>query len=145
MSVKLPSAYVMDCSVTLSWFFPEERSPATEALLDAFPTSRVTVPELWLFELGNGLLLANRRDASVTESFITRFLDQILKKPITIDRTASDRAVSAIRHLAARHQLSIYDATYLDLAIRAGLPLATLDQKLIKATKAAGVDLVKLK
>jgi predicted nucleic acid-binding protein len=136
-----PVAYVMDTSVTLSWLFDDEVTPSTRLLFRQLPTSRTLVPELWLFELSNAILNARRRNR-VSEPEVTQFLDRLLRQPLTIDRTASDRALSAIRSLADRHNLTAYDATYLDLAIRAALPLATLDDHLARAAREAGVPLV---
>ena len=133
--------YVLDCSMTLSWFFEDELTAKTSALWDALPDDLVVVPELWLFELSNALLVAERKKRT-TEAKIDQFLDRLLKQPITIDRTAADRALSSTRSLAARTGLSAYDATYLDLSIRSGIPLATLDKSLAKAAMSVKVPLV---
>jgi predicted nucleic acid-binding protein len=137
-----PPSYVLDCSVALAWVFPADRSEVTDTLLRALPVTRVIVPELFLFELANGLLVAQRRAKGMDESQINRFLDNLMRNPLSIERTSSDRAISFIRHLALRHDLTVYDATYLDLAIRTALPMATLDRRLIIACQSVGVGLV---
>jgi predicted nucleic acid-binding protein len=136
----LPTHYVLDCSVTLAWFFEDEATPATIALFGESSTTLISVPELWLFELSNSMLNALRRKRT-TETHVNQFLDRLLRQKLTIERTSSDRALSAIRHLAAAHDLSVYDATYLDLALRTNLPLATLDGRLTAACQSAGVGL----
>jgi predicted nucleic acid-binding protein len=139
----MPSAYVMDTSVTLSWFFEDEATPGTSELFESLPDAQVTVPELWLFELSNALLVAERRRRT-TDLTITRFLDRLFKQSISVERTSADRALSSVRSVARTHGLSVYGATYLELALRSGLPLATHDSRLSKAAKAARVTLVPL-
>jgi predicted nucleic acid-binding protein len=126
--------------MTLSWFFEDEASPATDALFASLPSASVLVPSLWLLELANALNVAVRRRRT-EERRVARFLDVLQQQSISVDSSGPDRALRDLRPLAARHALSVYDAVYLDLAVRTGHPLATLDAALRKAAKAERVSL----
>jgi len=138
--MKPPKAYVLDCSVTLSWFFDDEATPTTDKLLLDLPHAEIMVPSLWHLELANSLNMALRKNRT-DERRISQFLDRLLQQSITTDHAGADRALSQLRPLAARHALTVYDTVYLDLAMRTGLPLATLDQDLTKAAKANAIPL----
>ncbi len=129
-------AFVVDASVSAAWFLPQEATAETEAALQATTTHEVWVPSLWLFEVGNLLLSAQRRKR------ITADKRRELAAAASALRLQVDRepvAITALDELAARHSLSAYDAAYLELAIRRRLPLATLDEALRAAMGQAGV------
>ena len=130
-------AFVVDASISAAWFLPDEATPATEAALQATATHDVWVPALWLLEVGNLLLNAQRRKRITAEKrrelagAAARLRIKVDREPVTI---------TALDEIAARHGLSAYDAAYLELAIRRGLPLVTQDEALVAAMAKAGVS-----
>ena len=129
-------AFVVDASVSAAWFLPDEATPATEAALQATAAQDVWVPALWLLEIGNLLLSAQRRKR------ITADKRRELAAAAGALRLKVDRepvAIAVLDELAARFGLSAYDAAYLELALRRGLPLAALDETLRAAMVKAGV------
>lgn len=131
--------FVLDCSLTMSWCIQGEKSRATEAILDRFAQgSRALVPALWFWEVNNVMLTAERLgriDPAKRHEQVT-----ILKKlPIDIDEDAHKQAWSDAAALACTHRLSIYDAAYLEMALRYGLPLGSLDKTLRHAAGKIGV------
>jgi predicted nucleic acid-binding protein len=134
--------FVADASATLPWCFAEEATTATEALLDRLRTGETAVvPAHWPTEVVNGLIMAVRRSRIDLER-ITRFARDLAALPIRIEPAHSPAIWSALIRVADEHHLTAYDAAYLELAQRTGLPLATLDDDLRKAALAAGVTLV---
>ena len=129
-------AFVVDASVSAAWFLPDEASADTEAALQATTTSDVWVPSLWLLEISNLLLRAQRRKR-ITADKRRELAAAATALRIRVDREAV--AISALDEIVARHGLSAYDAAYLELALRRGLPLATQDEALIVAMAKAGV------
>jgi predicted nucleic acid-binding protein len=128
----------VDAAVAMSWCFPEEADGYAYAVLDALPDSTAMAPSLWPVELANALAMGERRKR-ITRSGVTRFLALIAALPIEIDSETSARALDYALPLARAFSLTVYDATYLDLAMREGLTLATLDVELRKAARKAGV------
>ncbi len=133
-------AFVLDCSMTMAWVFPDEASESTDALRESLLRDNAMVPVLWPIEVGNVLLVATRR-GRISEDEWPHILDNLKSLPIDIDPKSCDRVLDTVLPIANEHKLSVYDAMYLELALRLGLPLATLDQKLIAAGTAAGVDI----
>jgi predicted nucleic acid-binding protein len=132
----------LDASVTLTWCFEDEATPWTDALLAGLRAGdEAMVPLHWPAEVANALLTAVRRGRISREKGNRFFLD-LRALPIRIDPESSEAVFNEVYRLAERHSLTIYDAAYLELAIRAGLPLATLDDSLRNAARAAGVPLV---
>jgi predicted nucleic acid-binding protein len=124
--------FVLDASIASCWAFNDEDHPLATQALDRLRTDEARVPTLWWFEVRN-VLIINERRARITPSDTTLFLRALARLPITIDRTPEE---SAVLTLARTHRLTIYDATYLDLAHREHLPLATLDTALARAARA---------
>ncbi|MEO5734696.1 MAG: type II toxin-antitoxin system VapC family toxin [Rubrivivax sp.] len=131
--------FVVDASVSAAWLLPDEATAATEAALDATATQAAWVPALWLLEIGNLLLSAQRRKRIDTGQRLALAAAAAALR-LQVDREAV--AIGALDALAARHGLTTYDAAYLELALRRGLPLATRDSGLKTAMAAAGVQLV---
>ncbi|HLS14709.1 MAG TPA: type II toxin-antitoxin system VapC family toxin [Beutenbergiaceae bacterium] len=130
-------AFVLDTSVTMAWCFADESTPATEALLDQLVEQEAWVPPLWHLEVVNVLLVAERR-GRLSQAQSERFLELLAALPI---RTADSSPEAAqLLGLGRHHRLSAYDAAYLALAGRHGLPLATGDRGLAEACQAAGVE-----
>ena len=128
--------FVVDASVSAAWFLPDEATAQTEAALQATATQDVWVPALWLLETGNLLLSAQRRKR-ITADKRRELAAAAAALRIKIDRELV--TITALDEIAARHGLSAYDAAYLELALRRGLPLATRDEALAAAIAAAGV------
>ena len=132
-------AFVLDCSVTMAWVFPDEATDATNRLRDSLVEGRAFVPSLWPVEVGNVLLIATRRGRVHVDEWpeVRATLEAL---PIEIDPVTTSRSWGASLELAQTHELSLYDATYLELATRLQLPLATLDRGLRNAAQAVGID-----
>lgn len=132
---------VLDCSATLPWIFADEARPETDRLLDTLTSgTRAWVPALWHLELGNVLLGAMRRER-IDQAGVEAFLSRLDAYDIAVDEETISRAWGKTLDLAQQHNLSTYDAAYLELALRRHLPLATLDRALIAAAERAGVAL----
>lgn len=134
--------FVLDCSATLPWVFSDEASPDADALLDRLAAGeRAWVPALWHLELGNVLLGAKRR-GRIDQAGIEAFLSRLTVYDIAVDDQTMERAWQKTLDLAIQHGLSTYDAAYLELALRRGLPLATLDRPLVAAARACGMGVL---
>jgi predicted nucleic acid-binding protein len=133
--------FVLDNSVAMRWFFgdgkPQELAYAGK-VLDAMKGSSALVPVTWGLEVSNALARAEAKEL-VTEARSEAFLEMLQGVDIVVDTATFSHALSDTLQLARRYRLSAYDASYLELALREGLPLATLDEDLQKATKKAGV------
>ena len=131
--------FVLDCSVAMAWVFPDEASEATERLRDSLIDDQAFVPSLWPVEVGSVLLAATRRRRIRADewSLICSSLEAL---PIEVEPVSTSRVWGKVIELADRHNLSVHDATYFELALRMRLPLATLDRALITAARTAGVD-----
>jgi predicted nucleic acid-binding protein len=132
------SALVIDSSAALSWCFEDEASPESDALFEQVRDQGAVVPGLWHLEVANVLLQAERR-GRIAPGDVTMRLELIAELPITTDNETTARAWREILALARAEGLTTYDATYLELAIRRGLPLQTKDAALITAAKRSGV------
>ena len=133
--------FVIDNSVVMAWCFEDETSQYTEAILDSLEVLTAFVPSIWPLEVGNVLLVAER-EKRLSEAGSTRFIALLNELPITIVQEPPERMLKEILALAREHQLSSYNASYLDLAMRKGLPIATLDNALIAAAKKIQVPIV---
>ena len=134
-------AFVLDCSVAMAWLFPDEANESTDALREALAIEQAVVPALWLIEVGNALLTATRR-GRLSKNEWQRIRDDFEALPIDIDTDSCARVLDTVLPLASDHELSVYDATYLELALRLSLPLATLDRQLSTAAGGAGVKVL---
>ena len=132
---------VVDCSVTLTWCFEDERTPATLAVLDRIADVGAIAPMLWPLEVLNALATAERRQR-ITAAQRHQLSGWMHNLPIKLDTETAAQAWASTALLAERHRLTLYDACYLELAHRLKLPLATLDQALRVAAQAAGVALL---
>ena len=132
-------AFVLDCSVTMAWVFPDEATEVTNRLRDSLVDGKAFVPSLWPVEVGNVLLVATRRGRVRVDEWpeIRANLEAL---PIETDPVATSRVWGASLELAETHQISVYDAVYLELAVRLQLPLATLDRALVAAARVVGIE-----
>jgi predicted nucleic acid-binding protein len=135
----MSAAFVLDCSVALSWFFDGEATPATDALLDELNRKgTAVVAQHWTLEVGNTLLMGERRKrCSAADS--AHVLGILGSLPIDTDPETGLHATATTLALARSHRLTLYDGAYLELAMRRNLPLATLDKELRSAAKKLGV------
>ena len=133
-------SFVLDCSVAVAWLLEDERIPVADGLLDRLDGGgQAFVPSLFWLELGNVLAGAERR-SRISATGIAKCLGLLTSLPIVTDSHTEERALREILELARREHLTTYDAAYLELAMRRGLPLATLDRPLARAARRAGVD-----
>jgi predicted nucleic acid-binding protein len=131
---------VIDCSMAMAWYFKDEATPYTNSVRASLMTERAVVPVLWPLEVANVLLMAERRKCS-NQTRATKWLRYLSALPIAIDDETPFRSFDHILNLARSHNLTSYDSSYLELTVRRGLPLATLDRDLKKAAQAVGVTL----
>ena len=129
---------VIDASIALSWCFEDEATPETDRLFEYVRDEGAVVPGLWHLELGNVLLQAERRKRISAEDAATR-LRLISALPIATDRETAVKAWQDTLSIARVEGLTMYDASYLELAIRLGAPLLTKDAQLAQAAKRRGV------
>lgn len=124
----------------MAWCFVDEANDYSRGVLSALDSSPAYVPSVWPLEVGNTLLVTERR-GRIDREKIVDFMRRLLAMPIQIEREPDGRIFGEVFTLARKHQLSTYDASYLDLALRKGLPLATQDKALIRAAADCGVAL----
>jgi len=129
------TGFVLDASVAVAWCFDDESTPAAWALLDRLRTAPGHVPALWALEIGN-ILLGSERRRRITRARTTEFLEILGELDVRIDPDLPGRAFRDVLPLARERRLTTYDATYLELAMRLGLPLATKDAALARAAAA---------
>lgn len=131
-------AFVLDCSVIVAWYLEDEMNPYAEAIEDALAKDNAVVPSLWPLEVGNVLLVGERRKRT-SELKVSQFISLLQSLLIHVEDQTTKRAWTDILNLARAHKLSTYDASYLELAMRRGLALATLNDRLKDAARAVGV------
>jgi len=136
--------FVIDNSVVMTWCFKDEENPYADDILDSLENATAYVPSIWPLEVGNVLLVAERKKR-LSEADSIRFIALLTELPIIIEQESPERMIKEIFALARKHELSSYDASYLDLAMRKGLPIATLDNNLIDAAKRSQVPIVNFK
>jgi predicted nucleic acid-binding protein len=138
MAERATDRLVLDGSLTLAWYFADEADPYADAVAQGLTTREAVVPSLWRLEIANTLVVGERRRRS-TQAQAAAFLARLERLPIVIDDQTDARAWGETIRLARAHTLSAYDAAYLELAMRRGLPLASLDDQLKAAAAAVGV------
>ena len=127
--------WVIDASVTMPWFFPDEATPFTEGLLDSLGAHEIWAPTLWVLECTNVLQSAQRR-RRIEANRRAEIAVELSDLPVRLDPETPDFV--SLDRLAATHGLSAYDAAYLELALRRSLVLVSLDARLLAAAKALG-------
>lgn len=136
--------FVIDTSVVMSWCFKDETNRYADGILDLLEEATALVPSIWPLEVGNVLLVAERRKR-LSEADSMRLITLLSELPIIVEQEPPERLIHEILTLAREHKLSSYDASYLDLAMRKGLSLATIDKNLIAAAKRSRVPIVNRK
>lgn len=131
--------FVLDCSVAISWCMPDENNDYARAvLLLLFQNNEAIVPSFWWLEIINILLVAERRNRTTEEQTANALV--ILKSlPIIVDGNTNSASINATLALGREQGLAAYDAAYIELAIREGLALATIDKRQAKAARQYGV------
>ena len=132
--------FVIDNSIVMAWCFSDETNQYADGILDCLESSTAFVPSIWPLEVGNVLLVAERKKR-LSKADSVRFLALLAQLPIIVEQEPPERMLKEILSLARDYNLSSYDASYLDLAMRRGLPLATQDMHLISAAKNCQVTL----
>lgn len=132
---------VVDASLAVTWYFIDEQTDATRALFRRVGKEGAVVPALWKLEMANVFQMALRRKR-ISASFRDEALQDLAFVPIEIDSETQEHSWGATVGIADRYDLTIYDASYLELAQRRRLALATLDGKLIAAASGAGVEVL---
>jgi len=132
---------ILDSSVTLAWVYSDETTEAIREVFGRLQELGAWVPGLWRLEVANILEMGVRRGRH-DGAFRDATLADLALLPIRLDPETDRHAWSATVRLAERHKLTVYDAAYMELAQRRGLPLATLDTELRSAASAEGVILL---
>lgn len=138
----MSGAFVLDCSVTMAWFFAGEATPETDGILDRLNQGgRAVVAQHWWLEVANTLLIGERRKRC-TPADAAHFLGILGALAMDTDPETAANSTASTLALARTHGLTLHDAAYLELAMRASLSLATLDKELRSAAKKVGVTVL---
>lgn len=129
---------VLDCSTTLAWVYADETTAAVRQVFDLVSRGGAWAPALWRLEVANVLEMSTRRVRHAAD-FRDATLADLAQLPIQVDSETDSNAWGSTLQLAERHALTLYDAAYLELALRRNLPLATLDRDLRRAASAEKV------
>ena len=132
------SAPVLDCSVVCAWLLDDESVPEADAALEAAGSHGGLAPGLWWAELRNALVMAERR-GRLSPAQTSEALAEVEALGVTLDHAPDS---GATLRLAREHRITIYDALYVELAVRERRPLATLDRALRRAAEAEGIDIL---
>lgn len=133
--------FVLDNSMAMAWCFGDEATPFAYRILDQLASDHALAPAVWPLEVANAVLTGERR-GRLQPADAARFLGLVRSLPIEVDASSLDRSLGPILELARTHNLSAYDASYLELAMREGVALATQDERLRAAARRAGVVLL---
>lgn len=133
--------FVLDASMTLSWCFADESDERAVAVLERLRSDEAVAPALWPLEVTNGLVVAERRGRLQGDEAAQAAV-MVAALPVAVEPLARQRTFESTYRLARAHGLSSYDAAYLELAARLGLPLATLDGRLAAAAEGEGVEVL---
>lgn len=125
--------------MSAAWIFEDERHAWADKVALQFDQYEFVVPTLWFYEVGN-LVRQGTRRGRLTAGEADAALDRMLRLPLMTDGVGGGEHLGEVLTLASRHDLTFYDATYLELARRHGLPLATLDRELVAAANAEGLE-----
>jgi len=136
------SRFVLDASSVLTWCFPDENSAEAQRVADMFKRGdTAVVPSFWPHEVLNALVVGEKRKR-ISQALVRSFLSDLAKLPIALEQVPASAVFSRVQRLSREHGLTAYDAAYLDLALENGLPLATLDDDLLRACRKVGVELL---
>lgn len=139
----MSDSFVIDNSVVMTWCFQDEANPYADAVLDKLADAVAIVPSLWPLEVVNVLLVAERRQR-LNQAGSVRFLTLLAQLPIVVEQSPPEDRMGELLALGRTTKLSSYDTSYLALAMQQGVPIATLDQKLIAAAHQMTVPLLEI-
>jgi predicted nucleic acid-binding protein len=134
--------FVLDASVALAWCFEDENTPSARQILARLRAEAASVPATWPIEVANVLALAERR-RRITPADSAEFIAKLEDVAILVDGETSSRAFGRVLDLAREERLTAYDAAYLELAMRLGVPLASKDADLCNAAQRLGVSVLR--
>jgi predicted nucleic acid-binding protein len=137
----METRFVVDNSVVMSWCFRDQANAYADSILEKLTDAVAFVPSVWSLEVVNVLLAAERK-RYISQADSVRFISLLSDLPIYVESESPEKVMKDLLGLARTHGLSSYDATYLDLAMKKGLPLATLDDKLRKAAASVSVSVL---
>jgi len=137
----MENSFVVDNSVVMSWCFKDQANAYADSILEKLTGATVYVPCVWPLEVVNVLLAAERRKY-ISEADSARFISLLSQLPILVQHEGPEKSMKDLLASARAHGLSSYDASYLDLAMKKGIPLATLDQKLQRAAEAVKLQIL---
>ena len=133
-------SFVIDASVILAWYDPRENCVYADKVLDCMEEETAITPPLCCLEVNNVLRLFEKKGL-VTSLDLEKAIAFVDSLPILRDKTPIDFSMPLILSLSREYDLTVYDACYLELAVRLNLPIASLDSDLVKAAKTAGTKL----
>ena len=133
---------VLDASIALAWCFEDEVTTATQRILARLGTEAALVPVIWPLEVANALTIAERR-RRITRADSAEFIATLESLAISVDEATASLGFTRILDLAREQRLTVYDAAYLELAMRLGVPLASKDGALCDAAERVGVTVVR--
>ena len=133
--------FVIDNSVVMAWFFDDEANAYSDAVQELLIEHKALVPTIWPLEVANVLLVAERQKR-ISRAESGHFIALLSHLPIAVDPVNSDRVFHETLSLARQHMLSSYDASYLELAIRRGLPIASQDNAIIRAAQNVQIKII---
>jgi predicted nucleic acid-binding protein len=132
---------VIDASMTIAWLFRDERSELPKAVLRRVAAEGALVPAIWRLEVANVLRNAVRR-GRCDDGYATRSLQRLDRLRIAVDSETDRQAWGATRELSREHNLTVYDAAYLEFALRTRRPLASRDAAMVRAAREVSVDVL---
>jgi len=133
--------FVLDNSVVMAWCFEDEDTKYADRVLELLDADTTITPAVWPLEIANAILMGERR-GRLSAAGTARFTELVSELAITVERIPLSRALGVVMEVGRTHGLTSYDAAYLELAMRRGLPLATLDNRLANAARQANVTLI---
>jgi len=133
---------VLDASVALTWCFENEATAAADRVLERLAAEAASVPAIWHLEIANVLALSERR-RRITPAGSAEFVALLETLEIVVDEETPSRALGRVLDLARQERLTAYDAAYLELAMRLGVPLASKDGDLCDAAERLGVSVLR--
>ena len=134
-------AFVVDCSIAISWFLEDESDSASDSLLEILAIGEAVVPAIWPFEFTNALMMAEKRQR-IKPQDISLIMAEASKLPIRVEEGPKMTGWQSLVALGREFSLTTYDAAYLEAALRLGIPLATKDVRLSRAARCLSIDLL---
>lgn len=131
--------FVLDNSVVMAWYFQDKTNDLADSALTSLDNHQAYVPAVWPLEVGNALLVAERRQR-LGIADVARILELLENLPIAVEQESPARMLTEVLALARDLRVSTYDASYLDLAMRLALPICTLDHTMLAAARECGLQ-----